>query len=598
MNPSQENPREYQRRAIDAQIRSWEKSLRALRRRRNALAPISSLPPELFAAIFSILRLPPSSTVLLGGEPDRHLSWLNVAHVCHQWRQVALNQPFFWSHVDFTTLTPAGATKMLVRAKSVPLYLEAWVPKFAWDKTRFSKFQKALQPCVSHISQLAISAQPFGLERVLKELVSPAPILEYLSLSGKKYRGRTEDQPFVPVPVTLFDGSTPRLSRLQLKYCDISWKSPLFRGLKHLKISRQSVGARPRLSFWLDALDVIPQLETLVLHSASPITPSFPFDVERAITLPSLTYFDISASPEDCGLALAHLVLPALTSLCVTAFSGLRDGGDVERMLPYVARHAHGPQDTGPLQSVLIHGHSKQVNILAWPVPDIDVEVHDPPTLLAATLSPRVTLYITRCRPEIHFEVLDVATAALPLDDLVMLTAEHLNSHLDSDSGPSMDHFWLRCAPRWPLLRRVRLGNSTQQGFIKMLLEENEGGENPLLPSLTDLVVVQIAVNDRWTLHLCDALMRRVEQGVPLEVLDLRTCYLIFLAAVPLLSEIVVDVMGPMKERDQTSVWTVLGPGSVEETTRDIGNMWNPIIRGRKDDNPRAEDDSDTEGDE
>ncbi|KAH8992346.1 hypothetical protein EDB92DRAFT_1778722, partial [Lactarius akahatsu] len=532
------------RQAIDAEIRSLEESLRALRRRRNALAPISSLPPELFATILSISRLPPSGTVLLGGEPDRHLSWLSVAHVCHEWREVALNHPFFWSHVDFTTLTPAGATEILVRAKSVPLYLEAWFPKHEcdWDKARFSTFQKELQPRVSHISQLAISAQRFSLEWILEGLVSPAPILEYLSLSGKKYRKRIFGRPLIPVPVTLFDGSTPRLSRLELRYCDISWKSPLFRGLKQLKTSRLSAGARPKLSFWLDALEEIPQLKTLILHSASPIS-SLPFDVKRTVTLPSLTYFDVSASPEDCGLALAHLVLPALTSLCVSAFSGLRDGGDVQRMLPYVARHAHGPQDTGPLQSVLIHGHASRANILAWPVPNIDVEVRDP---LATTPSPRVTLYITSNMwpSEIHYEILDAAMAALPLDGLVMLTAEHLHFPSgDSNLPPRMDHFWLQCAPRWPLLRRVRLGSSTERGFIEMLLEENGGGESPLLPSLTELVVVAAHVRDDWTLRLCDALMRRVEQGFPLEVLDLRMCYLIFSAAVPLLSEIVVEVL-------------------------------------------------------
>ncbi|KAH9070749.1 hypothetical protein EDB83DRAFT_2517909 [Lactarius deliciosus] len=597
MNPSQENPREYQRQAIDAEIKSLEESLRALRRRRNALAPISSLPSELFAAIFSILRLPPSDTVLLGGEPDRHLSWLSVAHVCHQWREVALNEPFFWSHVDFTTLTPAGATEMLVRAKSVPLYLEAWFPEY--DKARFSTFQKELQPRVSHISQLSIIAQHFSLERVLEGLVSPAPILRYLSLSGKKYRRRIYGQPFVPVPVTLFNGSTPRLSRLELKYCDISWKSPLFRSLNHLKISRLSADARPRLSFWLDALDEIPQLKTLVLHSASPIS-SFPFDVKRTVTLPSLTYFDISASPEDCGLALAHLVLPALTSLCVTAFSGDENGGDVERMLPYVGQHAHGPQDTGPLQSVLIHGYSKRVNILAWPVPDIDVEVDDPPTLLAATLSPRVTLYITsNVWYKSEIEILDAALAALPLDGLVMLNTEHLESPLGSNYDPRMVHFWLQCAPRWPLLRRMRVGISTEWGFITMLLEEIGGGESPLLPSLTELVVAHASVDGHWTNRLCDALMRRVEQGVPLEVLDLRMCFLRFPAAVPLLSEIVVEVLGPMMEtRDPRNV---LGSGPVEEATSEyerISNLWDPIIRGLEDDNSGAEDDSDTDGDE
>ncbi|KAH8981805.1 hypothetical protein EDB92DRAFT_2093869 [Lactarius akahatsu] len=203
MNPSQENSRENQRQPIDAEIRS-------LRRRRNALAPISSLPPELFAAIFSFLRLPLSGTTLQGMEPDRQLSWLHVTHVCHQWRELALNQPFFWSHVDFTTLTPAGATEMLVRAKSVPLYfsLEAWAPKFYWDGTQFRTFQKELQSRVSHICQLAISAEPFSLERVLEGLVSPAPILEYLSLSGKKNKDRKRTS----VTDTLFNGSTPKLT--------------------------------------------------------------------------------------------------------------------------------------------------------------------------------------------------------------------------------------------------------------------------------------------------------------------------------------------------------------------------------------------------
>ncbi|KAH9170608.1 hypothetical protein EDB89DRAFT_1276058 [Lactarius sanguifluus] len=583
MNPSQENSRENQRQAIDVEIRLLQESLRALRLRRNALAPISSLPPELFAAIFSFLRLPPSGTILLGMEPDRQLSWLHMAHVCRQWREVALNQPFFWSHVDFTTLTPAGATEMLVRAKSLPLYLEAWVPKYHWDGARFRTFQRKLQPRVSHICQLAISAEPFGLDMVLKGLVSPAPILQYLSLSGntKHHRKRAT------VADTLFNGSTPRLSRLDLQDCDVSWKSPLFRGLKHLKIYTLSTDARPRLSVWLDALEEIPQLKTLVLHSASPVTSSFPFDVERTVTLPSLTYFDISASPEDCGLALAHLVLPALTSLCVTAFSVLEDGGDVQRVLPYIARHAHGPQDTRALQSVLIHGHSMRINILAWTVPDIDVELHDPPTLLAATLSPRVTLSIRSnmwYRPGIHVEILDAAMAALPLDGLVMLTAEHLDPISCASGGPRMNHFWLRCALRWPLLRRVRLGHS-EQIFINMLLEKNGGGGNPLLPSLTELVITHAHVNYDWTLRPCDALMRRVEQGVPLEVLDLRMSILRFPPAVQLLNEIVVDVLGPSPLNGITTEW---------EKNR---NMWSPIIRGLEDDNSGAEDDSDTDTD-
>ena len=68
---------------------------------------------------------------------------------------------------------------------------------------------------------------------------------------------------------------------------------------------------------WLDALGEMPQLVTLTLHSASPIAPSDPFDIERTVTLPSLLRLDIFDYPRDCALALAHLDLPALTRLAV-----------------------------------------------------------------------------------------------------------------------------------------------------------------------------------------------------------------------------------------------------------------------------------------
>ena len=120
IEPSQVNPRERLRQAIDTEIKSFEGSIRALRRRRNALAPVSSLPTEIIETIFSLSHVPgtlPPST--LDGKPD-HLPWLRVAHVCHQWREIALNQPLFWSHVDFNAVSSAGAAEILTRAKMVP----------------------------------------------------------------------------------------------------------------------------------------------------------------------------------------------------------------------------------------------------------------------------------------------------------------------------------------------------------------------------------------------------------------------------------------------------------------------------------------------
>ena len=523
MDPSNhDGESRYQQQAIDAEINSLGESIYALRCR-NEPAPISSLPTEIIAAIFLLVRS--------SGRPDIHL-----AHVCRRWREIALDHPLFWSHLDFTTVSSAGATEILARAKMTPLYLEAKVPGPLWDNNWFVSFQKELQTHVSHIYHLRISGQPYYLNGTLKGLTSPAPTLEHLSLSGQRsfFSDRLSQ---VSVPDTVFDNTTPKLSSLELLNCSISWKSPLLKGLKNLTI-RLSIGATPSLKNWLDALEEMPQLNNLVLHSASPSDPHFPFHVERTITLPSLSRLDISTSELDCGLALAHLVLPSLTSLCVTARSNHPTVDDVQKMLPYVVQHAQGPQDSDPLRSVSISVERTYIVILSCHTPNINRDDSE----CDAELPARVVLSVTTRRSysalddHTRTSILDAALVSLPLDNLVMLTSPY-DTRLD-------EHFWRRHVSRWPLLRHVRLALHAARGFIEMLLQDNGGRECPVFPSLTRLELTDNKLSARRTLHLCDTLMKRVEQGVPLEVLDVRTCTVTGLA-IQLLSEIVVDVWAP-----------------------------------------------------
>ncbi|KAH9170564.1 hypothetical protein EDB89DRAFT_2230573 [Lactarius sanguifluus] len=524
------NTREYQRQAIDAQIESLEESirtLRTLRLRRNTLAPVSSLPTEVIATIFFFLRSRVTSESS-ASEPDERpddLAWLRVTHVCHQWREIALNQPLFWDYVNFNTVSPAGAAEILARAKTVPLHLEARVPIGHWDDARFSAFQKELQARVPHIYRLDISAEFCRLHRIFEGLVSPAPTLKILSLSSEEYNDSVVLGRAV-VPDILFNGSTPRLTCLELENCDISWNSPLLGSLKHLEISTPS--ERPSLSVWLDALDQIPQLETLALHWASPIAPfgaSLLPDVDRTVTLPFLALFEISSFVRDCGLALAHLILPALTSLSIIARSCYMDWSDVRGILPYVSPHAHGSQDVQPLQRVAIDNDVADIHILAWTQPDIDVESPDDFDFFDSMHSARVEFSFTN---EYRF----------PVTNTEVFDATHKPAGSGSAtrrSGPGSGS--------------VLLTPFAAHGFSEALLEDNGGRESPLLPSLTKLVLIDTALVDttpraHMTLCLCDALMKRVEQGIPLETLDLRTC-LATIRAVELLSEIVVDVVSP-----------------------------------------------------
>jgi hypothetical protein len=162
--------------------------------------------------------------------------------------------------------------------------------------------------------------------------------------------------------------------------------------------------------------------------------------------------------------------------------------------------------------------------------------------------------------PGIVTGVFDAVMAALPLDSLVTLASPDRLS-----LSPFFDkQVWLHHAQRWPLLQHVSLAPSAASGFREMLLEDNGGRESPLLPSLTKIDLVDASLSARRTFSLCDALMKRVEQGVPLETLDLRTC-ISTSRAVELLSEIVVDVRGP----DETL-----------EAKAQMVSMWNSAARG------------------
>ena len=537
MISSQANSHEYLRQAIDDEIISLEESIRALRRRRNALAPISSLPPEVFATIFSFVRLP--DCIL--AEPDQ-LACIRISHICHQWREIALNQPLLWSHIDFTAVTAAGAAEMLSRARTVPLHLEAMLPVCHRNDSWFTSVQKELQTHVTHTCHLAISAGPLRLRKIFEGLISPAPTLEYLSLSVEEHEHSTSRQR-VSIPDNIFAGATPKLCCLVLKNCDISWKSPLLKGLIHLDIHTPSVSNKPSLAAWLDMLYEMPQLKTLALDSASPVVSdnsSLPFEVHRVVTLPSLIHLELSAYARECGLALAHLALPALNWLCLMVKSCSWDGSDVREALPYVSRHAHGSQDVQPLQSMFVQSEKSRIHIMAWTEPDIDIELRSPIALFVATRSARVTFIATSdpWSPSVDMEVFIAAMEALPLNNIVTFTAQDHTRLLDQE-------VWLHHVPRWPLLQRVRLTPFAARGLRGLLLEEDHWErEDVMLPSLTNLVLVQSTLSACRTLRLCDVLMKRAEQGVPLETLDLRSC-LASNRAVELLSEIVVDVMGP-----------------------------------------------------
>jgi hypothetical protein len=523
--------RDTLRQAIDDKLNPLEEYARAVKSSRNALAPISRLPLEIITAIFSFFSHSAWS------KEAGPLAWMRVAHVCSRWRDIALKDPLFWSHINFTKLTPVGVAEILARAKMAPLNLEADVTFLS--EARLDAFERQLEAHISHTRHLSISGP--HLQSALDRLIIPcAPMLEFLSLTYKHPRWKSRPPPQVIIPANLFNCTRPSLTRLELKSCDISWASPLLKRLRTLEILRQSASreARPELGNWLDALNEIPQLETLILQSATPLAPlAGPLALEptRAVTLPSLTRFHISDSAKGCALALAYLVLPALAWLRVDAsvFPTWENEG-MGLLIPYVVQHVSGLQDTEPLRSILISGERESAEVLAWTLPEADVKVCDSDTLLSASVSARLMFVATGIGwpQRTDTAIFDAFLALLPMKSVSTLSVL-------SDTQLNKE-FWLGHTTRFPLLEQARLVPTAVKAFRDMLAED-PSPDGPRLPSLTKLILVDVKLNGPRAYHLRDMLMERAEQGAPLEVLDLRTC-LAGDRAIQSLTEIVVEV--------------------------------------------------------
>ena len=532
MDTSSTESSERLRRAIDDEIISLQESILALKSRRNALAPISRLPPETLAAIFSLL----SSYTWCTKAGNR--GSICVTYVCRRWRETALNHPHLWTCIDFNKLTPAAMAEILARSKAAPLCLEAYVTKLS--VAQHNAFERHLEDHISHTRRLDIWGH---LRSAIKRLVSFAPLLESVSLSHES--DFFESSAKVAIPVNLFNCTAPVLTSLRLHSCDISWKSPILKRLRTLKVYEPSTEARPKLEDWLDALNEMPQLETLVLRSAIPLAPPAALLISEtppSVTLPSLTEFHISASAKDCTLALAHLVLPALSRLHVEAESHEREGGDVQLLIPYVARNTYRLQGTEPLRGISISGERTRAKVFAW---EPDTDNGSVPYSLSRNSGlsdPARLVFTATCRNwdyGVDTGIFVALLTLLPVDSVSTLTTEN-RTRLSKE-------FWLSHASRWPLLERARLVPASIKAFSDMLAE-NAPPDGPRLPLLTELTLVEVRLTALKTFRLRDMLIERVEQGVPLEVLDLSTCAA-GARSIDLVREIVVDVLEPQPAR-------------------------------------------------
>ncbi|TEB31496.1 hypothetical protein FA13DRAFT_330577 [Coprinellus micaceus] len=378
------------RKRLTARIQHLKSEIHALEGCYNSLSLPNSLPPEILSNIFLCLLLDVRTNI--GGlTAEESMEWVRVTYVCRHWREVALGCQTLWAHLSFAS--PEFTEIMLARAKNAPLHVESFDD---WGRPRTFEI---LGRVLSQTERLRVVRLRFfdryvdagTFTSILSNLISPAPLLETLSLSCHHETPPTQ----LPVAFTAGPNAAPKLTYLYLLNVAVpSWDSlPLARGLTTLYLDTEIDDSlpnpgRPTWRQLLGSLSSMPSLQELILHrflpqdrppsSQAPSTPLHLANIESLILTDSTPSIEALLKsvliPNTAYVRLVMIDLPAIDPIrkLVSAFArscnfqartalrefqvGEDDGPDFHWTSHSTSPGTHPPQFNASLSSALDRG--------------------------------------------------------------------------------------------------------------------------------------------------------------------------------------------------------------------------------------------------
>ncbi|KAH7916203.1 hypothetical protein BJ138DRAFT_1076053 [Hygrophoropsis aurantiaca] len=559
---------------IDKELEELNDRMRILRTRRNAISKISFLPDELLAMIF--MHHATQLYIEFCNNQDSFsflsapLQWIQVAHVCHHWRQVALLYPSLWTLLVFKS--PRWTEEMLERSKMAPLIIDINLTYMT------PKVVSGVQTALTHVGrvrELRLVSSKETLEKLLTPISAiPALHMESIYIFTTHHHIRIDNY---SLPETLFGGELPRLRNLSLFGCDVVWGSPIFNGLTHLNISDLSMSVRSKTAQFFATLNLMPALRTLILKDALPLTPVTPSDrspttvQDMLVALPALDSISLDGAVIDCAFLLAHLIYPRTTSLNLRCRV---HGSNLSNLYSIISRmettNGIDGSDTtpfskqAPLQSMLIRTALNESTSTAFIQCSTSVQ---PPLFHWASLPsipdsvrndhfPLTLALLWESGGHLMPDVLSNVCAALPLSRVC---------HIDSQgSYPLPENIWLEGFRNACQLEKLSLSHTPICGLIKSWISV-ESGTATFAPALKSIRLQHIEFDETDApeverfrgadpLTLLNALKLRANQGIPIKELIIENCSNIFAEDIRLLKDIVPRLQWDSIERHSFNV--------------------------------------------
>lgn len=543
--PSLNIPVSEARTAIDQDIEAHERVILELKARRNALAPVLKLPPELLHRIFAYIqedseRLPEQSRTHLPTHPGLTAlrAWNVVTQVCNRWRQIALNASTLWTKPPIES--KPWTIEMLKRSKTAGLTLDL--------TSDTPSTNNAAMGHIKHIKTLKIHYESANqLKLLFMGLSDDAPQLENLSITVNVRQGfgmrDREIGRFLLQPST-FRG-TKALRRLTLSGVDVKWESALFHGLTHLSLRNLSSECKPTWKQLMEMLEQMPDLQALDLDRAFPSATS---SSASPLHLPQLKELAVYSILTEVHSFFSHITFPRLKRLYVGCRSTEAGSVDYASVITALSRSCHSPDTLGVAAIRKLELHQRMAATYGFCIEGFSDlsrpnRINSVESDLEFLFGPPIGDDTAEDTHPDNRVVRDVFSrlSFVNVTDLAITAGIAINARVLAESFG-----------RLPRLSTIRISSSTSREMIKALTVTDAGDlttrpEDVVFRALHTIVFEWVAFSphapyDPRVEELQDLLMQRCEYGAPIQHLRFNFCRFLKPADIARFAEIVPDV--------------------------------------------------------
>lgn len=407
-------------------------------RRQNADKPAVRAPPEVLTEIFKLVAANTSAT-------QRPRRWLRVTHVCHQWREVALQAPYLWTNI--VVGRKLEYTKAALHRSNGAL-LTVRVPYLS--RPQHGGGSRLIFEHAPSIRHLDVDISPWTTFRVFNCYADELRTL--IMRPAPKTLGYVPGSPVNSL-------SMPNLKRLELRGFELPWSHARLlkcATLTHLCVSSEQSAPRVELIVLEDLVEILQGMPLLEILELSWVLPGvfglrFPEKREDIASLAHLRKLTLEGTSLQCVQMMQHLECPTTTQMKISCGAHYKRE-ELPLLASAIEAKLRGPKDTPGVHQILrcasvVAGPS---HFMAWASPHSIKQIADeaetmPPPLLSITLNHPQNVFTSLC-------------ALLPLTDVQTL---YLNP---GNAMAPPKHAWAAPLRKMSNIRELGIGKWADEG--------------------------------------------------------------------------------------------------------------------------------------